>query len=492
MNIIERVGRRAWQVGLRSLVALAVVLSLGAVATRGWAEPAQPVSHWIAATGVSPAQVGLVAVPVTGGPPLLEWNVARALNPASTIKLLSTYVALGVLGPEYRWVTTAHLGGRLSDGVLEGDLVLRGGGDPKLVVEDLTEFIRRMRAAGLREIRGDLVIDDALFDLRAEPGQPIDGDASQPYNVGPHAALMNFKSVRVVVKPAGGAAKIALDPPLADVRVINELSVQAGACQPGSLALWVRDAAAQAEAGSSAAASIRVGGRYFPACGEQGIYAAVLSHRDFIHGFFKAAWQASGGVIRGKTRIEAGAAARLSVWHRWESPRALWEISQDINKFSNNVMTRQVLLGASATPADPASPRRMREMVQRWLASRGLHFPELVIDNGSGLSREERISAASLAQLLVHAARSAHADLFRITLPQVGIDGTMRARLQRHPLAGRAWIKTGSLRDVKSIAGYVDAASGRRYAVVMIINGEKILGAQPAQDTFLRWVYDNG
>ncbi|MBU6189144.1 MAG: D-alanyl-D-alanine carboxypeptidase, partial [Betaproteobacteria bacterium] len=155
MNIVEWVGRRAWRVGLRSLVALAVVLALGAVATRGWAEPAPPVSHWIAATGASPAQVGLVAVPVTGGAPLLEWNAARALNPASTIKLLSTYVALNVLGPEYRWVTTAHLRGRLSEGVLEGDLVLRGGGDPKLVVEDLTEFIRRMRAAGLREIRGD-------------------------------------------------------------------------------------------------------------------------------------------------------------------------------------------------------------------------------------------------------------------------------------------------------------------------------------------------
>jgi D-alanyl-D-alanine carboxypeptidase/D-alanyl-D-alanine-endopeptidase (penicillin-binding protein 4) len=131
-------------------------------------------------------------------------------------------------------------------------------------------------------------------------------------------------------------------------------------------------------------------------------------------------------------------------------------------------------------------------MVGQWLDSRGLRFPELVIDNGSGLSREERISAVNLGRLLVHAAAGTHGDLFRVTLPQVGIDGTMRARLQRHPVAGRAWIKTGSLRDVKSIAGYVDAASGRRYAVVMIINAEKILGAQPAQDTFLRWVYDNG
>jgi len=471
---------------------LAVCVLAGCWPARVLAEPPSPVGTWIAATGVTPAQVGLIALPVAGGAPLIEWNAARALNPASTMKLLSTYVALTTLGPDHRWVTSAHLDGPLTQGVLEGNLILRGGGDPKLVVEDLTEFIRRMRAAGLRDIRGDLVIDDALFDLRAEPGAPLDGDASQPYNVAPHAALMNFKSVRIVVRPAGDKAVVVLDPPLADVRLVNELAVQAGACQPGSLALWVRDGGVTSTAGGGSTATIRVGGKYLPSCGEQGIYAAVLSHREFIHGFFKAAWQAAGGTLRGKTRIEAGASSRLPSWQQWVSPRALSEVAHDINKFSNNVMTRQVLLAAAATPAQPGSPQRMREMVRQWLDSRGLRFPELVIDNGSGLSREERISAANLGQLLVHAAAGAHGDLFRVTLPQVGFDGTMRARLQRHPIAGRAWIKTGSLRDVKSIAGYVDAASGRRYAVVMIINAEKILGAQPAQDTFLRWVYDNG
>ena len=471
-------------------VAVWLVLMGMAVSARAQVDPPAPVSQWIAATAASPHQVGLIAVPVAGGSPLLEWNSARALNPASTMKLVTTYVALTQLGPDYRWVTTAHLDGRLANGVLEGNLVLRGSGDPKFVIEDLTEFIRRMRAAGLREIRGDLVIDDALFDLRAEPAAPLDGDASQPYNVGPHAALMNFKSVRVVVRPAGEQVRIVLDPPLADVRVVNELAMQPGNCPPGTVALWVRDGGSPSA--GAAPPSIRVGGRYAASCGEQGIYAAVLTHRDFIHGFFKAAWQAAGGTLKGRARIDTGSARLLPVWQHWQSPRALSEIAQDINKFSNNVMTRQVLLSAAATPAEPATPQRAREMVLRWLEARGMKFPELVIDNGSGLSRDERISAANLARLLSHAAGAAHADLFRISLPQVGIDGTMRARLQRHPLSGRAWIKTGSLRDVKSIAGYVDAASGRRYAVVMIINGEKILGAQPAQDSFLRWVYDNG
>ena len=469
-----------------------VVLStgIGLAVGSARAQPPVPVADWIAATAASSSLVGVVALPVAGGDPLIEWNASRPLNPASTMKLLSTYIALTTLGPEHRWVTTAHLDGPLERGVLDGNLVIRGSGDPKLVIEDLTEFVRRMRAAGLREIRGDLVIDDALFDLRAEPGLPLDGDASQPYNVAPHAALMNFKSVRVVIRPAGERVRIDLDPPLADVRVINDLTLQQGACQPGAQALWVRDTSPAARANETAV--IRVGGRYAPSCGEQGLYAAVLSHRDFIHGFFKAVWLAAGGTLRGQTRIATGAALHLPVWQQWVSPRSLAEIAQDINKFSNNVMTRQVMLAAAAAPNQPASPERMREMVGAWLDRRGLRFPELVLENGSGLSREERISAGNLARLLVHAATGPHADVFRISLPQVGIDGTMRARLQRHPLAGRAWIKTGSLRDVKSIAGYVDAASGRRYAVVMIINGEKILGAQPAQDAFLRWVYDRG
>ena len=482
-----------WLGAILSNVEAAPPVARGAPTAGDIAAVPAPAGAWIAATAAHPGRVGLVALPVAGGAPLIEWNAGQPLNPASTMKLLSTYVALTTLGPDYRWVTTAHLDGSLQNGVLEGNLVVRGGGDPKLVIEDLTEFIARMRAAGLREIRGNLVIDDGLFDLRADSGLPLDGDASQPYNVGPHAALMNFKSVRVVVRPVGEKVRIALDPPLADVRVINELKLAQGACQPAAQSLWIRDGQSAGESRQAApVAAIRVGGQYAPACGELGIYAAVLDHRDFIHGFFKAAWTKAGGVWGGRTLIQTGAALRLPVWQQWVSPRSLAEIAQDINKFSNNVMTRQVLLGVSASAAGPGSPDRVRAFVDDWLQRRGLRFPELVLDNGSGLSRDERISAQSLASLLVHAANGAHADLFRISMPQVGIDGTMRARLQRHPVAGRAWIKTGSLRDVKSIAGYVDAASGRRYAVVMLINGDKILGAQPAQDAFLRWVYENG
>ena len=119
-------------------------------------------------------------------------------------------------------------------------------------------------------------------------------------------------------------------------------------------------------------------------------------------------------------------------------------------------------------------------------------MPELVIENGAGLSRVERISAASTVALLRHAAAGPHAELLRESLPVVGIDGTMARRLQGEPAAGNAWIKSGSLAAVRSAAGYVSARSGRRYALAFIINGPRAEAGGHAIDELLRWVYDNG
>ncbi|HMS78502.1 MAG TPA: D-alanyl-D-alanine carboxypeptidase/D-alanyl-D-alanine-endopeptidase, partial [Burkholderiaceae bacterium] len=220
----------------------------------------------------------------------------------------------------------------------------------------------------------------------------------------------------------------------------------------------------------------------------------VLNHRQFIQGFFLGAWQAAGGAWSGRAVVERGVDPSLPALAQWTSPRTLAEVVRDINKFSNNVMARQVMLQTSADPVArrPATLERARRTVTAWLERKGLRSPELVIDNGSGLSRLERISAASMARLLVDAARSEQAAPFVDSLPVAGVDGTMKGRLRDEPVAGRARIKTGSLYDVRSIAGYVDAASGRRYAVVMLVNGPRAPGSGPAQDALIRWVHANG
>jgi len=477
-----RVG--AWLATVSVLAATA----LAPVAGRAQSGMPAPVAAAVRAAGVAPGEVGLAVVPVDGRGTLAAHNAELALNPASTMKLVTTYAALSLLGPDYRWTTALAARGRVEGDTLHGDLVLRGGGDPKLVIEDMTELVGRLRATGLREIRGDLVVDDSLYEVGDESYEKFDGDPAQPYNVRPHAALMNFKATKVVVRPNGSAVAIELDPPLAGVPVVNEVKLVRGPCRFGAWGLAVRDA------GPEQRPSIRVGGAYSAGCGEQSTMVAVLNHRQFIQGFFLGAWQAAGGAWSGRAVVERGVDPSLPALAQWTSPRTLAEVVRDINKFSNNVMARQVMLQTSADPVArrPATLERARRTVTAWLERKGLRSPELVIDNGSGLSRLERISAASMARLLVDAARSEQAAPFVDSLPVAGVDGTMKGRLRDEPVAGRARIKTGSLNDVRSIAGYVDAASGRRYAVVMLVNGPRAPGSGPAQDALIRWVHANG
>lgn len=172
---------------------------------------------------------------------------------------------------------------------------------------------------------------------------------------------------------------------------------------------------------------------------------------------------------------------------------SLAEVVRDINKYSNNVMARQLLLtlgarytGQAATAAGGA------EVIKTWLAARNIAMPELVIDNGSGLSREGRISAGSLGRLLQAAFRAPTMPEFVASLPLVGQDGTMRKRLNGDTVSGNAHIKTGYLNEARTIAGYVQAASGKRYVVVFLVNHPNAGRAAEAQDLLLKWVYENG
>lgn len=455
--------------------------------------PAQPdpgppasVRAMLHRAGVAQSDVGLLAVPVDGGRALVRWNEDQAFNPASTMKLLTTYAALGLLGQDYRWRTSVHLTGLLDGDRLDGDLVLRGGGDPKLVIEDMLALVARMRATGLRRIGGDLIIDDALYAVGEDTPEPIDGEFTRPYNVTPFPALMNFKSTRFVFRPAGKRLAIALDPPLADVKIVSKVALVRERCRHGATGLQIVDRSDERHA------VVEVSGRYSTGCASQSVFAAVLGHRQFIHGFFKAAWLQSGGEWDGQTRVQTGAATGRP-WLVWESPRTLAEVAVDVNKHSNNVMTRQLLLQLAADAMQgPATIERAREVLLGWLEERGLDFPGLVLDNGSGLSRTERMSPAAQVRLLRDAAGSPYADLFRASLPVIGVDGTMRNRLRDHPVSGHGWIKTGTLDGVKAVAGYVDAASGRRYAVSMLVNGPHARASRAAQDEFLRYVYTNG
>lgn len=447
------------------------------------ADPPPSVAAALKAAGIPRDAVGLMVQEVGTAQPRLELNARQPLNPASLMKLATTLAALETLGPAYTWRTEALAAVPVDgNGVLAGDLYLRGAGDPKLTYDRLWLLLRELRGRGLREIRGDLVLDRGLFTLPAHDAAAFDGKPLRPYNVGPDGLLFNFATVHLTLVPQAGAVRVLADPLPAGYEVVNRLRLT-DRPQCGD---WREVLEAKLAPGQ-----IVLAGDFPLVCGEKRWHLAGLPNAVLLHGFFTRLWQELGGQFAGKWR-EGPVPASAVPLAASESP-PLGEIVRDINKFSNNVMAQQLYLalgtklGADSTA--PLTPELAETALRAWLAARGLDFPELVIDNGAGLSRRARISAASLARLLQAGWASPAMPEFIASLPIAASDGTLKKKLNGNGAAGRAHLKTGSLEGVRGIAGYLLDRAGRRHVVVFMVNHPKAGEAQPAFDALLEWLW---
>ncbi|MEO8717626.1 MAG: D-alanyl-D-alanine carboxypeptidase/D-alanyl-D-alanine-endopeptidase [Burkholderiales bacterium] len=447
----------------------------------------RPVAQALRDAAVPASAVAIVVQEVGAARPSLSLNAAAPMNPASTMKLFTTLAALEILGPAYRWKTEAYAAGPLRDGVLEGDLVLKGYGDPKLDYESFWMLLRALRGKGLREIRGDVVLDRSFFAPAAGDPGAFDGEALRPYNVLPDALLVHYKSLRFafVPLPDGAGVRIFVEPRPPSLVVTNNLRLAAGACAEGRA---FRNLLAPTF-NPGPPPRIAFDGRYPIACGEKDLNVALLPADEHVAGVLRELWTEMGGTWTGRARDGAvPEGARLLHTHE-SAPLA--EIVRDINKYSNNVMARQLFLTLATSANDPpAQPYQAREVLRHWLNLEGIAAPELVIENGSGLSRTDRASAATLAALLQAAWNSAVMPEYVASLPLAALDGTMRKRLHGELVAGQAHIKTGLLSDARAMAGYVLDARGRRQIVVMLMNHPNAPDAEAANDALLRWVYE--
>lgn len=435
--------------------------------------------------GIPHSAVGVVVQRVDEARPRVALNADATFNPASTIKLLTTLVALERLGPAYTWQTEAWTSAKLTNGVLEGDLILKGGGDPKLTYEQLWRLLRQLRQRGIQDIRGDLVLDRGAFDVADEDPGRFDAQPLRPYNVGPDALLVNFNAVSLTLVPMSAPAKLVLvqEPPIANLDLINKIKLTGGTVCGD----WKENLRADTFIHGQMVRLV-LSGNYPVACGEQRWNLAPMPHRLLAYGVFKSLWQELGGNFGGNVREGEllPDARRIAVL---PAP-TLAEVVRDINKYSNNVMARNLFLTLGM--ADGQRPARLEDadrVVRDWLAQKGMNMPELVIENGSGLGRQARMSADSMARLLQAGWRSAVMPELIASLPVTAVDGTMRKRLKENGVAGQAHIKTGSLEGVKTIAGYVLDRQGRRWIVVFFVNHPKASAAGPAQDALLEWVY---
>ena len=435
----------------------------------------RPVLQALKAAGIPARSVGAVVQEVGATRPTVAHEAQDSMNPASVMKLVTTYAALELLGPAYRWKTEAYVDGN--------DVVLKGYGDPKLNYESFWMLLRNLRGRGLRDIRGDLVLDRSWFGAVAD-GR-IDDDSFRPYNVAPDALLVNFKSLRFTFLPAESAVRVFAEPALPGLEIVNSLKLAEGSCPEGRAFRSLLQADFQSKPPRASFT-----GSYPLICGEKELNVALYEPQEYVAAMVKQLWAEMGGSWAGVVRQgSASPAARLVYVHESEP---LAEVVRDINKFSNNVMARQLYLTLAAEMGGaPARPELALVSIRQLLTAKGIKAPELVIENGSGLSRIERASAGTIAAVLQAAWRSAVMPELVSSLPVVAADGTMKKRLLGEGVAGRAHIKTGLLQDVRSIAGYVLDRHGRRHLVVMIINHPRASSeGQPALDAMLEWIYE--
>lgn len=422
---------------------------------------------------------------VDTGEVVLSWNDAEARNPASVEKMLTTLVALDMLGPAYTWKTEVYALGETTDGVLEGDLLLKGYGDPYLVTERFWQLLRRIRQAGITAINGDLLIDDSYFTVGDYDPAAFDREPLRAYNVAPNAMLTNFKVVRYYFEPDLVLSRVTvqLDPQLANVLIDNKLRLANGSCRGYQRGITITP--------NEDMSRITFSGRFPSGCEIYAMDRTVLSHNEFTWGLFNMLWQESGGRITGEWS-NAVAPEETEPTISFES-LPLSEIITKVNKHSNNVMARQLLftLGAESN-GSPGTEASGRKVVRQWLAEKGFDFAELRLDNGAGLSRDSRMTARHLADLLRYAYRSAFMPEYLSSLSLSGVDGTLSRRFRKGILTGMAHMKTGSLDHVSSIAGYFQARSGNRYIVVTLHNHTDVHRGpgEEVQEALLRWLYE--
>lgn len=465
---------------MRAVAAAALCWVAGSAAAQGL--PPELASAW-SATKLPDRALSLVVREV-GGPDLISVNPAQPRNPASVMKMVTTWAALAELGPNYVWRTEllSEPGARPdAQGRLPGVLYLRAGGDPMLMIQDMWALLRELRLRGISQI-SDVVIDRSVFgQVGIDPGA-FDGAADRPYNASPDALMVGFGASRLIFTPDPAARRWVpvMDPPLPGLSLEGAVQWSDVRC-PGPPVVGTEPIITQQ------GVSLRLSGKVAGSCGEFSLFRLALSQADFSQRVLHYLWTQLGGTFTGRVRNGVVPPDAVLVASH-ESP-PLSEVIRHINKRSNNVMARTLLLTLGAERgARPATVSGSAQALQTVLARQGLSMPELVVDNGSGLSRNAAVSADSLARMLDAAWHSATMPEYLSSLAITGVDGTVRRRLRNDPAQGMAHVKTGSLRDVRAIAGYVLGASGKRYLVVSLVNDEQAWAVRPFDDALIAWL----
>ena len=419
---------------------------------------------------------------VEGKSPILSHNADKSMNPASVMKLVTTNAALDLLSPTYRWKTEVYRDGNLINGVLEGNLIIKGFGDPSFKVQEFWRLLMSLQQVGIKQINGDLIIDKSYFAKNLGNTKAFDDEIWRAYNAEPSAFLVNGRNTSFKFIATETGVNVSQEFELPELKIVNNMKLAQGACGD-----W-RSRFGYTVKPDESGARVTFSGFFSPTCEERYLELSVFDDEKYAFYSFKKLWKELDGSFNGKLKVQDTPASAVKVLEQLSEP--LGYVVRDINKWSNNLMARQLLLTIAAEKlSPPANEANGEKAIKSWLSAKGLNFKELVIENGSGLSRVERISAEHLGQMLVSAYHSPVMPELMASLPILSQDGTIKKRLVDSQSNGRAHLKTGSIDGVSAVAGYVLDTNNHRHVLVMLVNHAKAATSKNAQDALIELVH---
>ena len=476
-------------------------LALALVHTAALARPAiddalpAPVAAALAKAGLPPDALAAIAIPQTRWARTWQYRADMPMQPASTMKLVTSVVALDRLGPNLRGRTELLASGAIEGELLNGDLVLKGGADPELDLPTLWQMLFELHQRGVRVIGGDIVFDRSLFrPARLDIGvAPFDDSPEWPYNVIPDALMLSGNLMRVALSSADGTIRARLAPPLDGI----ELDASAMKLTDSRCEDWDDDwqPALVTETAPGRWRIVLQGG--FPRRCDNAEALQLLDRNLINERQVRALWASLGGAWRkglgnGREGIAPAGATRIAL----HESRPWGEVLRHMNKTSDNAETRllflQLGLAGMAGDTSTATIELSKREVERWFDEQRIERAGLVLDNGSGLSRSERIAPRTMARMLQTALKGKNAPDLLMSLPVAGVDGTMRRRLRGSAAEGWARLKTGTLRDVVALAGAVRDSKGDTWVVSAMVNHADAAKGVAVLDAWIEWIAKSG
>jgi len=423
------------------------------------------------------AKIGIQVVDLDDGRTIFSINEAESMSPASTMKLVTTRAALDLLGPNHRWITEIYYDGEIRQEKLFGNLYLLTSGDPTMSIEKLWRLVSHIKASGISSIEGDIIIDRSVYRIPSHDPAAFDKRPTKTYNVGPDAFLVGENKMEITVDTNSKSplAPVYLFPNFGKLKLESEVELREGKCsRPKIEASLLGD-------------TISVKGALPRDCGLQIYEVNLLSPKDFSELAIQELWKSGGSTLSGT--ILEGVIPRESKFLTSFASEPLAQAIRKINKESSNSLARLLYLALAPTKIYENSEQDSESAIRAWANKKNMHTDGLVFDNGSGLSRSERLSPLFLSEVLADAWRDPFSSEFISSLSIPGLDGTLRNRLTHSAASGRGHLKTGLLNEVRSIAGYLNHPSGHTFSVVVIINGPHKNNRMETIDAITNWIF---